>query len=59
MSKYIKVDDLIDELNKYLDDTPLDFNYAFDRGILEGVSVAFRVLDKMPVVCDVPIEGGE
>ena len=49
MSKYNKVDDLIDELNKYLDDTPLDFNYAFDRGILEGVSVAFRVLDKLTI----------
>ena len=48
--KYINVNDFIDELNKYLEDTPLDFNYSVDKGILEGVSIAFRVLDKMPVV---------
>ena len=57
--KYINVNDFIDELNKYLEDTPLDFNHSFDRGILKGISIAFKVLDEMPVVCDVPIEGGE
>lgn len=48
--KYINVNDFIDELNKYLEDTPLDFNYSFDRGILEGVSIAFRVLDEIPTL---------